>query len=86
MADIIVYEKDEEQLYQEVRDILVNARDRAYNNSNKIMTYAYWNVGRRIVEQEQNLISFIRLWWPYSARPRRKRWLLSCMTLWRIMA
>ncbi len=53
MADIIVYEKDEEQLYQEVRDILVNARDRAYNNANKIMTYAYWNVGRRIVEQEQ---------------------------------
>lgn len=50
MADIIVYEKDEEQLYQEVRDILVNARDRAYNNANKIMTYAYWNVGRRIVE------------------------------------
>ena len=39
MADIIVYEKDEEQLYQEVRDILVNARDRAYNNANKIMTY-----------------------------------------------
>ncbi len=40
MEEIIVYEKDEEQLYQDVRAILIDARDRAYNNANKIMTYA----------------------------------------------
>lgn len=45
MADIVVYEKDEEQLYQEVRDIIVTARDKAYNNAHKIMAYAYWSVG-----------------------------------------
>ena len=54
MEEIIVYEKDEEQLYQDVRAILIDARDRAYNNANKIMTYAYWKVGQRIVEQEQD--------------------------------
>ena len=54
MEEIVVYEKDEEQLYQDVRSILIEARDRAYNNANKIMTYAYWKVGQRIVEQEQD--------------------------------
>ena len=29
------------------------AREQAYNSANGIMTYAYWYVGRRIVEQEQ---------------------------------
>lgn len=54
MEDIVVYEKDEEQLYQDVRSILIDARDRAYNNANKIMAYAYWKIGQRIVEQEQD--------------------------------
>lgn len=43
----------EQQLYEDVRLILQRAREETYNNANKIMTYAYWNVGRRIVEQEQ---------------------------------
>ena len=38
MEEIVVYEKDEEQLYKDVRLILIEARDRAYNNANKIMT------------------------------------------------
>ena len=33
--------------------ILQRAREEAYNSANSIMTYTYWNVGRRIVEQEQ---------------------------------
>lgn len=42
----------EQQLYEDVRLILQRAREKAYNSANSIMTYAYWNVGRRIVEQE----------------------------------
>lgn len=43
----------EQQFYEDVRFILQRAREEAYNSVNGIMTYAYWNVGRRIVEQEQ---------------------------------
>lgn len=44
---------NEQQFYEDVRFILQRAREEAYNSANSIMTYAYWNVGRRIVEQEQ---------------------------------
>lgn len=44
--------EEERQFYKDVRDILENARSNAYMVANDIMTYAYWNVGRRIVEQE----------------------------------
>ena len=43
---------EERQFYKDVRDILENARSNAYVVANDIMTYAYWNVGKRIVEQE----------------------------------
>lgn len=43
---------EERQFYKDVRDILENARSNAYMVANDIMTYAYWNVGKRIVEQE----------------------------------
>mgnify|MGYP001067407407 CR=1 FL=1 len=43
----------EQQFYEDVRFILQRAREEAYNSANSIMTYAYWNVGQRIVEQEQ---------------------------------
>ena len=51
VADLIVL--DEQQFYEEVRLILKQAREQAYSSANGIMTYAYWNIGRRIVEQEQ---------------------------------
>ena len=44
---------NEQKFYEDVRFILHRAREEAYNSANGIMTYAYWNVGRRIVEQEQ---------------------------------
>ncbi|MEY8338180.1 PDDEXK nuclease domain-containing protein [Lachnospiraceae bacterium 62-35] len=50
-AELIV--PDEQQFYTDVYFILQQAREKAYNSANGIMTYAYWNVGRRIVEQEQ---------------------------------
>lgn len=43
----------EEKFYQDVRRILKRAREQGYGNANAIMTHAYWNVGKRIVEQEQ---------------------------------
>jgi predicted nuclease of restriction endonuclease-like (RecB) superfamily len=44
---------NEQQFYTDVYFILQQAKENAYNSANGIMTYAYWNVGRRIVEQEQ---------------------------------
>lgn len=44
---------EERQFYEDVRLILKNAKEQAYNNASAIMTEAYWNVGARIVEQEQ---------------------------------
>ena len=50
-AEILITK--EQQFYEDVRFILQRAREETYNSANGIMTYAYWNVGRRIVEQEQ---------------------------------
>lgn len=51
ISELIV--PDEQQFYADVYFILQQAKEKAYNSANGIMTYAYWNVGRRIVEQEQ---------------------------------
>ncbi len=44
--------EEERQFYKDVHEILESARNNAYVTANNIMTYAYWNVGKRIVEQE----------------------------------
>lgn len=41
-------------LYQRVKEILDNARNKVYRTANFEMVQAYWNVGREIVEEEQN--------------------------------
>lgn len=45
--------EDELRFYQDVHAILNEAKSIAYEAANNIMTYAYWNVGKRIIEQEQ---------------------------------
>ena len=40
--------------YEDIKDILQKARDTAYKQVNFIMVEAYWNIGKQIVEQEQN--------------------------------
>jgi len=40
--------------YNDIKTILQNARDTAYKQVNFIMVEAYWNIGKTIVEQEQN--------------------------------
>ena len=41
------------EFYQSVTDILQAARSNAYRAVNRVMVEAYWNVGRMIVEEEQ---------------------------------
>lgn len=40
-------------LYTEIRQVLVNARQTAYKAVNFSMVTAYWNIGKLIVEDEQ---------------------------------
>lgn len=41
-------------LYSEIREILLQSRKQAYHAVNFAMVQAYWNIGRIIVEHEQN--------------------------------
>lgn len=41
------------QFYRDIKKILAEARNRAYKTVNFAMVEAYWNIGRRIVEEEQ---------------------------------
>lgn len=41
------------EFYQSVTDVLQAARSNAYRTVNFIMVEAYWNIGRMIVEEEQ---------------------------------
>ena len=40
--------------YSDIKDILANARKKAYSTVNFAMVEAYWMIGKRIVEEEQN--------------------------------
>lgn len=42
-----------EQLYQDVKDIIETSRATAYKAVNTSMVDGYWNIGKRIVEEEQ---------------------------------
>lgn len=43
-----------QKFFEEVREILAQARQKAYAAVNFAMVEAYWQIGRRIVEEEQN--------------------------------
>ena len=49
MTELTEYDK----FYQNIKDILIQARSKAYRAVNVTMVEAYWNIGRAIVEQEQ---------------------------------
>ena len=42
-----------ESTYQTIKEVLKQARSRAYRAVNFAMVQAYWNIGRIIVEEEQ---------------------------------
>ena len=46
--------KENNDFYQDIKIILQTARDNAYKSVNFIMVEAYWNIGKKIVEVEQN--------------------------------
>ena len=41
------------QFIQEIKTLLHSARNKAYQSINEIMTKTYFEIGRRIVEEEQ---------------------------------
>ena len=45
--------EDEVRFCKDVHKILDDAKNKTYAAANNSMTYAYWNVGKRIIEQEQ---------------------------------
>src|SRR3990170_2279622 len=49
----VAHEQREKNFYQSVAEILRAARANAYRAVNFAMVEAYWNVGRKIVEEEQ---------------------------------
>lgn len=46
--------QEEENFVSDVKNIIRTGQNKAYNGVNSVMLETYWNVGRRIVEQEQN--------------------------------
>jgi hypothetical protein len=42
------------QYIQEIKQILAQARQKTYQAINSAMVEAYWNIGRKIVQEEQN--------------------------------
>lgn len=42
-----------DKLYKEIKNIILHARDKAFYVANFLMVRAYWQVGKRIVEEEQ---------------------------------
>lgn len=43
-----------QSVIDDVKDIISSGMESAYNATSRAMVLTYWNVGRRIVEQEQN--------------------------------
>lgn len=40
-------------LIRDLKSIIISGRDAAYKAANEVMILTYWQVGRRIVEEEQ---------------------------------
>ena len=50
----LINQQDVENLYVGIRNILANARQRAYSAVNFAMVESYWLIGQQIVEHEQH--------------------------------
>jgi hypothetical protein len=51
---IMLPEKNMEQLHQQIASIITSGKQTAYRAINAAMTLTYWEIGRLIVEEEQN--------------------------------
>lgn len=45
---------DENKLFEEIKTLIQNSRNAAYNAVSSISVMTYWNIGKKIVEEEQN--------------------------------
>ena len=50
----IMNPNNQDALYREIREILLSARGKAYRSIGSVMLEAYWEIGQRIVEDEQS--------------------------------
>ncbi|MCL1973151.1 MAG: PDDEXK nuclease domain-containing protein [Endomicrobia bacterium] len=50
----MVTAKSDKQFFDDIAALLQTARNNAYRSVNSIMIVTYWQIGKRIVEQEQN--------------------------------
>ena len=48
--DLLIYQS----IVSDIKSIITAGTRTAYNSVNKAMILTYWNVGKRIIEQEQN--------------------------------
>src|SRR2546428_7751372 len=53
MSDIVPFDEGLDPVYEEIRQILVQARIKAWQSVNTEMVTAYWEIGRAIVQEEQ---------------------------------
>ena len=49
----VINEKPIQGIYQQIREVLIQARSRAWQAVNTEMVLCYWQIGRLIVEEEQ---------------------------------
>lgn len=54
MSDNIIVGGNNNELYEQIRNILLTSRQKAYSAVNEAMVKAYWLIGKTIVEDEQN--------------------------------
>ena len=54
MSDNIVVNGNNNELYEQICNILLTSRNKAYTAVNETMVQAYWLIGKTIVEDEQN--------------------------------
>ena len=42
----------EQKFYDEIKNILITARNKVYQTANFAMVEAYWNIGKSIIEEQ----------------------------------
>ena len=64
-----------QSVIDDVKGIISSGMESAYNATSRAMVLTYWNVGRRIVEQEQNGL------YTYDRKPKfDAEWIRSVMS------
>lgn len=41
-----------QNFYNEIKQILISARNKVYQTANFVMVEAYWNIGKSIIEEQ----------------------------------